>query len=517
MSKILLIFIANLLCIPAFCQEYFNKRFEFGQPGIWDGATTVIELPDGYVIGGGTGTPGDEFWHRVGFYKIDFQGNKIFSKLYGDTTAEYYIGNPGSIIRYDDSIVFAVGSMNTYSSDWTLQEGLLYKLTNSFDTVFCKHYGDKISPNDTDYQFEQVKVSGSNIIIVGGKKPYGLATRAILIKANSQGSLIWEKFYGSGSYSYYQGHSVICTNDGGYAIGGFLWSPTPPPNCTGDPVVVKTDSAGNQQWLKVFGGSYYDTQGMICNTLDGNMVMAYAYCDWMIGSNSFRRINLIKLDNAGNVIWNKKYGESTYEKTLLNIRENSDGSLITSGITHLAREYSSKDLGWIMKTSANGDSLWYREYDVCKGEESDNWLYDVIQTQDNGYLACGVVYPKQPDTGSQDAWVLKVDSLGCVSPGDCWVGTGKELKPVENEMVVFPNPATDKVRVQLGIRNEELGINEELRILVYDVFGREVEEIRVPAGRDEITMDVSGWPKGMYVIRLVYNNETISGKKILVQ
>ena len=69
----------------------------------------------------------------------------------------------------------------------------------------------------------------------------------------------------------------------------------------------------------------------------------------------------------------------------------------------------------------------------------------------------------------------------------------------------------------LNTPGEELGINEELRILVYDVFGREVEEIRVPSGKDEITLDVSGWPKGMYVIRLVYNNETVSGKKILVQ
>ncbi len=517
MSKILLIFIATLLCIPAFCQEYFNKRFEFGQPGIWDGATTILELPDGYVIGGGTGTPGDEFWHRVGFYKIDFLGNKVFSKLYGDTTAEYYIGNPGSIIRYDDSIVFAVGSMNTYSSDWTLQEGLLYKLTNSFDTIFCKHYGDKISPIDTAYQFEQVKVSGSNIIIVGGKMPRGLAIRVLLIKTNNQGDLIWEKTYTDISNFYCQGHSVICTSDGGYAIGGIRFYMMGSINTSHDPIVLKTDSSGNQLWKKAFGGGYSDTQGMMCNTQDGNMVMAYAYCDWMIGSNSFRRINLIKLDNAGNVIWNKKYGAVEPENILLNIRENPDGSLVFTGT--VVKEFSTnyKYMGWIMKTNSNGDSLWYRRYDICVGEGSWHYLYDVIQTPDNGYLACGVVYPHQPDTGSQDGWVIKVDSLGCVSPGDCWVGIGQTRAPAKREMSVFPNPATDKVRVQFGMRNEELGINEELRIIVYDVFGREVEEIKIPNGKDEITLDVSAWPKGMYIIRLVYNNETIAGRKLVVQ
>ncbi len=90
-------------------------------------------------------------------------------------------------------------------------------------------------------------------------------------------------------------------------------------------------------------------------------------------------------------------------------------------------------------------------------------------------------------------------------------------EPSINELLLFPNPATDKVTIQLGMRNEELGINEELRIIVYDVFGREVEEIKIPNGKDETTLDVSGWPKGMYIIRLVYNNETIAGRKILVQ
>ena len=30
---------------------------------------------------------------------------------------------------------------------------------------------------------------------------------------------------------------------------------------------------------------------------------------------------------------------------------------------------------------------------VCEGDFSENWLYDAIETPDNGYLACGVVYP----------------------------------------------------------------------------------------------------------------------------
>ena len=517
MSKILLILIAGLLGIPGYGQEYFNKRFEFGQPGIWDAGVTVLELPDGYLIGGGTGTPGDEFWHRVGFYKIDFLGNKIFSKVYGNNAAEYYIGNPGSIIRYNDSIVFAVGSKNTYSSNWILQEGLLYKLTNSFDTVFCKHYGDQILPNDTDYQFQQIKASGSKLIIVGFKKPYGLRISVILIKTDSLGNQIWEKAYTDISNFYCEGHSVICTSDGGYAIGGIRYYSMGSVNTSYDPIVLKTDSSGNQLWKKAFGGGYSDTRGMICNTQDGNMVLAYAYCDYMTGSNSFRRINLIKLDNAGNVIWDKKYGTIEPENTLLNIRENADGSLVFTGT--VIKEFTTKYkyFGWIMKATSSGDSLWYRRYDICEGEGSSHYLIDVIQTADNGYIACGVVYPQAPDTGSQDGWIIKVDSLGCVNPGDCWVGIRAVPVTENGGMSVFPNPASDKVRVQLGMRNEESGMNEELKMVVHDIFGRIVEEIKVPAGKEEITLDVSGWQRGMYVFRLMFNKQQVGNQKVVVE
>jgi hypothetical protein len=229
---------------------------------------------------------------------------------------------------------------------------------------------------------------------------------------------------------------------------------------------VKTDSAGNQQWLKVFGGSYEDSRGMVCSTSDGNMVLGFCNCDWMTGSNSYRRINLIKLDNGGNVIWDKKYGAIEPENTLLNIRENPDGTLVFTGTVVKEFPTNYKYMGWIMKINSNGDSLWYRQYDICEGEGSWNYLYDVIQTTDNGYLACGVVYPMPPDTGSQDGWILKVDSLGCESPGNCWVGIKPENKLITNSFDIYPNPAEQQTNVKLRITKRHCEWNEanELRI-----------------------------------------------------
>ena len=77
----------------------------------------------------------------------------------------------------------------------------------------------------------------------------------------------------------------------------------------------------------------------------------------------------------------------------------------------------------MLKTTANGDSLWCRKYYYLPGQESVNYLYDVISTSDNGLIACRYVDLYPPDTGSTDTWVIKLDSIGCDSAGcDTTVG-----------------------------------------------------------------------------------------------
>ena len=107
--------------------------------------------------------------------------------------------------------------------------------------------------------------------------------------------------------------------------------------------------------------------------------------------------------------------------------------------------------GWIMKTDSSGNEQWYREYSLLHAPDSYNELYNIIPTNDKGFAACGSVDPAPPDTGIQNSWVLKVDSLGCESPGGCWVGNNeiivKTFTPGK-PYVVYPNPATDNINIE---------------------------------------------------------------------
>ena len=72
------------------------------------------------------------------------------------------------------------------------------------------------------------------------------------------------------------------------------------------------------------------------------------------------------------------------------MRTLEDGRIIACGVVP---DLSPIRVGWIWLFTPDGDSLWYREYELLGGAESMNYLYDVNEAPDGGFAACGVLYP----------------------------------------------------------------------------------------------------------------------------
>jgi hypothetical protein len=251
---------------------------------------------------------------------------------------------------------------------------------------------------------------------------------------------------------------------------------------------------------------------MLCLAEDGHFLAGTMHADSMIGNdNAYWRINIIKLGNEGNIIWNKKYGESIPYNFLNNIRCMADGSIICTGSVY---SYHPSRSGWVLKLNSDGDSLWFRQYSILNGNNSQNRLYDIIHTNDNGFLACGYVFPMQPDTGTQDAWVIKLDSLGCDTPGcDTTVAIPEiAYKKMHDDLYIYPNPAHTVLNIQYPITNNEC----RSIISIYDVFGRKVKEIKVPKGQQHLNVDVSNWHNGLYIAVLRNNKKIIAKQKFMV-
>ena len=52
---------------------------------------------------------------------------------------------------------------------------------------------------------------------------------------------------------------------------------------------------------------------------------------------------------------------------------------------------------------------------------------------------------------------------------------------------------------------------------IYDLFGRRMFSEEVLQSEKEVAVDVSLWSSGMYVVRLVYNNQTAGSVKIIIE
>jgi hypothetical protein len=245
------------------------------------------------------------------------------------------------------------------------------------------------SKNDEAYSVQQTSDGG--YIITGY---YGKSSRDLyLIKTNKSGILQWEKIIGGDQPDV--GHSVQQTKDGGYIIGGITCS-----YGTGNPNMwlVKTDSFGNEQWNRSFGGFLSEKGYSVLQTSDGGYIIIGKLTN---AGNGFD-IWLIKTNNTGIKQWEKWYGGTKWESGF-SIQNTSDGGYIIVGQTESYGE--GKYDVWLVKINKNGIIQWDKTF----GSTKDDLGKSVQQTFDGGYIITGWTESKAND---YDLYLIKTDNLG---------------------------------------------------------------------------------------------------------
>ncbi len=206
---------------------------------------------------------------------------------------------------------------------------------------------------------------------------------------------LWHRAHGDTLSDW--GFSVIETHDGYYVIAGQLQYYNPDSAATYvDVYVLKIDAAGDTLWARTYGGDRSDGSRSVIEASDGNYVVAGYSSSWSAGDTD---IYVIKIDPAGNLIWEHTIGGSRGDEVGYCVREVPDGSYRIAGTTDA---YGSNDV-LLAGIAADGSWTWEHPYDSPAYQSASE-----LAVTPDGYL---LIVGSDFSTGV-DVYLLKTESDG---------------------------------------------------------------------------------------------------------
>ena len=222
----------------------------------------------------------------------------------------------------------------------------------------------------------------------------------VVLRLDALGNVIWQKYYGGKDYDH--ASSIIALPDGGCLVAGSYDNYS---SYYDDMWVLRLDSMGNIRWQRKYGGSSEDSVTSIAISTDGNFLVGGNTRSF--GGGYDQNILLLKLDQTGNVIWQKVYGGKNYDYLGSIISTPDGGFIIAASSESFSNGWNSNI--WIVKSDSNGNIQWQ---ETLGGSNSD-YGYDVKATPDGGYILTGVTYSWSSEWKPR-LWIIKFNSIGVI-------------------------------------------------------------------------------------------------------
>jgi len=355
----------------------------FGGSGNDYGYSVQQTSDGGYIIAGYT-----QFFGAGGYdvylIKTDSEGNLKWQKTFGgrndDEGYSVQQTSDGGYIIAGYTTSFGGGGYDVY----------LVKTDPNGNLLWQKTFGVGIG-------WSVQQTSDGGYIIAGETSSFGAGGKDVyLIKTDPNGNQEWQKTFGGNGKD--DAGSVQQTTDGGYIIAGFTAS-----FGAGlvDVYLIKTDSTGNSQWQKTFGGSDNDSGYSVQQTADGGYIIAGWTTSFGAG---FYDVYLVKTDPSGNLLWQKTFGGSGFDVGS-SVQQTTDGGYIIAGQTK-SFGAGAEDV-YLIRTDSDGNSVWQKTFGGSGSDEASS----VQQTSDGGYIITG--WTRSFGAGGDDVYLIKLSSEVC--------------------------------------------------------------------------------------------------------
>jgi hypothetical protein len=338
------------------------------------------------------------------------------------------------------------------------------------DTLWSKTFGGA----DYDVGYSVQQTSDGGYIVAGLTQSSGAGGKDVyLIKTDSSGIEQWCNTFGGTEND--EGRSVQVAPDGGFIIAGYTLS-----FGAGDEDVylIKTDTAGLEQWHQTFGGDATDIGNCVELTNDGGYVIAGNTQSFGV---AYYDIYLIKTDSSGIEQWHRTYGHNYYDYGKA-VQQTSDGGYIIVGSSY---SFGASYDVYLIKTDSNGNMQWERFFGGVGWDEG----YDVAQTADGGYILVGATF----SSADFDVYLIKTNCNGIEQWSRTFGGEGIDYG-------LSVEQAVDGGYIVSGLTQTDSLMDLEVYLLKIDISGNELWEECIGGENDDEGLSLKQTSEGGYII-----------------
>lgn len=399
-----------------------------------DTAQAIVQAQDGgfAVLGFSNSTDGDlagkttavnDYW----LLKLDAEGNLQWNKTYGGSKDD----RGQSVVQTSDGGYAIVGYAMSDDGDGSNNEGFhdnwILRLDVNGNILWEKSFG--FSGHDHSYDVTETSDGGLfftgflDVTSSGGEGNEGKGnylTRHGVgefwgTKLDIDGNLVWRRYFGGTNND--RSFGVLEANDGGILMAGASESNDfDVSNSKGsyDFWVVKVSSTGTLLWESSFGGTGIDKSYDIVKTNDNSYVITgntFSTDGDISKNNGESDVWLIKIDDNGNLVWEKTFGGTGFDAAR-GLSLTSDGGFAIAGNSKssdgdLNENNGENDL-WLIKTDSNGNIV----YQSTFGGPGLDYGFDTLETEDGSLILVGETasedFPNLQLKGMTDLVVIKI-------------------------------------------------------------------------------------------------------------
>lgn len=511
--RTLITLLLTVSIISLYSQNRWVKQYYEDEDAV--GIHVIESYDNGYLL---VGKHGVNYVNYNWLIKTDVNGVVLWEKTVGDPSTNIMFAEMAYNVLGELYLVGLTGYYNDESYD-----PLIMKLNACGEKQWCRVFVE----DGLNYSNALVVTPDGGIaIVLMYMSTIPSTDRICLAKFDIAGNLLWKYCYNSpdSSISNQDAWNLTLAPDGGFLITAMCGyrDPDPPHMSKPKPYYIKTDSLGNFEWEKVVHKDLSDKGGEAWSTvLSPDSTHFYSSISHYYNNPYGNTPTLLKMDLDGNIIDIYDLAPLGEYGKMIELKFVTDTTIMASAVWSNVGKPKAviiDTLGNIIHQANLLDNDWMAHTEVTFDNKllfftninDDNGNFDTYLFKLNQQLESDTVYNQWFNYDSLCTGQIVSDTI--VQDGCGLIVGDVEIKneTQKEEIVIFPNPAQNSFTVQC-LQFETSNYIVE----VFDVYGRKVKEKENVAEQNTVEVDVVGWGKGLYLVR-VRDGQNVVGSGLVV-